>query len=81
MAKSNQRINLLTDQQIQELYDIPKLSSEGQEHFFELNNDEKFVMYSSYKSLKTQAAFVLQLGYFKATHLFFDEIQFYKHLQ
>lgn len=79
MAKSNQRINLLTDQQIQELYDIPKLSSEGQEHFFELSNDEKFVMYSSYKSLKTQAAFVLQLGYFKATHLFFDEIQFYKH--
>jgi TnpA family transposase len=79
MSKSDQRIQLLNEQQIDGLYHIPKFSIDGRENFFNLSENENLIMHKFYKSIKTQVGFVLQLGYFKATGLFFDEIKFYNH--
>ncbi|WP_192484260.1 MULTISPECIES: DUF4158 domain-containing protein [Cysteiniphilum] len=79
MSKNEQRIQLLNEQQIDELYHIPRFSADGREAFFDLNENEKTIMHELYKTTKTQVGFVLQLGYFKATRLFFRDIIFDNH--
>ena len=79
MSKSNHRIQLLTEHQVKELYSIPKFTKDGQEHFFEVDSAERIILDKECKTPKTKVSFVLQLGYFKATHRFHDEIIFSKH--
>lgn len=79
MTKNTHRIQLLNKHQIEELYGIPKFTKEEQVYFFELSDTERKIIESHYKTLKTKTAFVLQLGYFKATHKFYDEVVFNSH--
>ena len=64
------RIQLLSDVEISDLYDLPKFNSEERGLFFTLNPAEENVL-SQYRNARTQVHFILQLGYFKAKQQFF----------
>lgn len=65
------RIQLLTDVEISDLYDLPAFNVEERELFFTLNQAEEKAL-SQYKNARTRVYFILQLGYFKAKQQFFS---------
>ena len=69
-TKTQKRIRILSDDEIEELYARPEFSPDERAQFFAMSPSEKEVL-QSLRSLKSQAYFVLQLGYFKAKRLFF----------
>nr|MBA3706213.1 DUF4158 domain-containing protein [Bacteroidota bacterium] len=79
--KSAQRLNILTDEQISAVYGRPQFNDAERTHFFSLSDDLlKTLKLKSTNGKETSSKlyFILQLGYFKARHLFFrlqyDEI-------
>ena len=65
------RLTILNQQEIDDLYAQPEFSKEDRHHFFALNDTERLYL----KKLTNPDAkiwFVLQLGYFRAKHLFYD---------
>lgn len=66
-----QRLRILGDDEIDELYARPTFAPDERTQFFSLSQPEKDLL-QELRSLKSQAYFVLQLGYFKAKHLFFN---------
>ena len=65
------RLTILNQQEIDDLYAQPEFSKEERHHFFALNDTERLYL----KKLTNPDAkiwFVLQLGYFRAKHLFYD---------
>lgn len=83
MKSSPNRLSILSNKEIQSIYDLPKLSHEERIKFFLLNTIEKKEL-GHYRLLRAQIYFILQLGYFKAKKMFFnfsvndvqDDIQF-----
>lgn len=76
MTKNSHRINLLTPQEINDLYTIHKFTKLDREVFFDLDESERKFVNTKASINKTRATLVFQLGYFKASGLFFDNIIF-----
>jgi hypothetical protein len=72
------RLKILEDQEIDELYGRPQFNHEERIHFFGLTPEERAVADGHY-SLASRVLFILQVGYFKAKNLFFvfefDDVQ------
>tara|TARA_B110000977_G_scaffold201513_1_gene296555 strand:- start:2195 stop:2545 length:351 start_codon:yes stop_codon:yes gene_type:complete len=76
MSKTDHRINLLTHLEINELYGIDKFTQTDREIFFDIDDDERIFINSSAFKHKTKCYLVFQLGYFKASGLFHNDIVF-----
>ena len=66
----NDRLKILDDQEIEELYGLPRFNHEERVHFFSLTPEERSLV-DDYHTLPSRVLFILQLGYFKAKNLFF----------
>ena len=64
------RQRILGDDEIEALYGRPCFTHDERAQYFSLSQPEKDLLHEL-RSSKSQAYFVLQLGYFKARHLFF----------
>jgi hypothetical protein len=64
------RLGILGDDEVDAIYSKPNFSSEERDIYFSLSQPEKELL-PLLRSVKSQAYFVLQLGYFKAKHRFF----------
>ena len=64
------QLEILLDGEISKLYDLPKFDEDARLTYFELSTTEKVAM-NQYNRVFTKIYFILQLGYFKAKHLFF----------
>jgi len=79
----NRRLKILGQEEIEALYGRPHFSAEEREQYFALTPTEKEGL-DELGSLPSKITFILQLGYFKARHLFFvfspqevaDDIQY-----
>ena len=71
MKSSGNRLTILSQKEIQDLYDLPKMSYEDRIKFFLLNTLEKKEL-SHFRLLRAKIYFILQLGYFKAKKMFFN---------
>jgi hypothetical protein len=63
------RITILEDAEIEELYGRPRLTHDERVHYFVLTPEERAVPDGHY-SLASRALFILQAGYFKAKTFF-----------
>lgn len=72
------RLKILEDREIEELYGRPQFNHEERVYFFSLTPEERAVADSHY-NLASRVLFILQAGYFKAKTLFFafefDDVQ------
>ena len=72
------RLQILEDQEIEELYARPQFNHEERVHFFSLSSEERALADGHY-NLVNRVLFILQAGYFKARTLFFsfdfDDVQ------
>ena len=72
------RLKILEDKEIEELYGRPQFNHDERVHFFSLSSEERALADAHY-NLANRVLFILQLGYFKARTLFFsfefDEVQ------
>src|SRR5205823_6106393 len=64
------RLRILGDDEIEVLYGRPRFTQQEQVEYFSLLPTEKAVL-EQFHSIKSKIFFILQLGYFKARHLFF----------
>jgi hypothetical protein len=67
---TQKRLRILGDDEIEALYGRPRFTHDERLEYFSLSQPEKEVL-QDLRSVKSQAYFVLQLGYFKAKQLFF----------
>lgn len=67
---TSKRLQILSSAERSIYYDLPELSLNEREHFFDLC-DEELIYLSNMKSINSKVLFVLQLGYFKAKKRFF----------
>ena len=65
------RLKILEDQEIEELYGRPTFSHDDRTHFFSLTPEERDVADKHY-NLASRVLFILQVGYFKVKSLFFS---------
>ncbi|HHI9907284.1 TPA: Tn3 family transposase, partial [Legionella pneumophila] len=70
MTKKN-RLQLLTEPEIEDFYARPNFNSGERELYFAMNPQEMIAL-RQYSATKTQIAFRLQLAYFKAKQKFFE---------
>lgn len=72
------KIHLLNELEIEELYGIPQFTDVDREYFFQLDENEHKLL-KNYTNLKSKVFLILQLGYFKAKQQFFkfklDEVK------
>jgi TnpA family transposase len=72
------KIHLLNELEIEELYGIPQFTNVDREYFFQLDENEHKLL-KNYTNLKSKVFLILQLGYFKAKQQFFkfklDEVK------
>lgn len=71
IIKPTKRLNILSNAEISQLYDIPDFNDEQRAFHFHLDDLEKHEM-ESLRSIESRLYFVLQLGYFKYKSMFFD---------
>lgn len=64
------RLKILEDLEIEELYGRPRFNHDERMHFFGLMPEERTVA-DSHHTLASRILFILQVGYFKAKSLFF----------
>jgi len=67
---TQKRLKILGDDEIEALYGRPHFTSEERMQYFALSQIEKDLL-AELRSVRSQTSFILQLGYFKAKHLFF----------
>jgi len=70
MDTQPKRLRILSDDELETIYGIPRFTHEERIEYFSLSPSEK-AMLAQLHSIKSQIYFILQLGYFKASHLFF----------
>ena len=63
------RLKILGDEEIEAIYGIPRFTHEERIEYFSLSPSEKATL-EQLHSIKSRIYFILQLGYFKARHLF-----------
>jgi Domain of unknown function (DUF4158) len=64
------RLSILDDHEIDDLYGLPRFTPDERQLYFTLTTAEQAAC-RRFRSLPSQLSFILQLGYFKAKHLFF----------
>ncbi len=64
------RITILSDAEIDELYGLPQFTDKDREYFFTLSNSDHDIL-NEYRTLKLKVYFIIQLGYFRATRNFY----------
>jgi len=68
---NKERLNLLTDAEIYDLYSIPKFNDDSErDHFFSLNDAEHKLL-KKYTGIKSKVYLIIQIGYFKAIQKFY----------
>ncbi|MCQ6344269.1 DUF4158 domain-containing protein, partial [Bacillus cereus] len=67
---NQKRLRILNEDEIQTIYSIPNFTYEDRCQYFSLTQPEKELL-ETFRSVKSKAYFILQLGYFKAKCLFF----------
>ncbi|MEO8402642.1 MAG: Tn3 family transposase, partial [Gammaproteobacteria bacterium] len=67
---NKERLNLLTDSEVEDLYSRPEFNDEEREYFFTLN-DEEHDLLKKYASIKSKVFLILQIAYFKAIQQFY----------
>jgi TnpA family transposase len=80
---TQKRLRILGDDEIEAIYGRPRFTPEERLQYFALSQSEKDLL-QEFRSVHSQAYFILQLGYFKAKQLFFtfelreieEEVQF-----
>lgn len=65
------RLHILTAEEIQNLFELPDFTDEERLLYFSLSETE-FELLTKFRSFASKLNFILQLGYFKARHLFFN---------
>jgi TnpA family transposase len=72
---TNQRLRILTEEEIEKLYACPKFTDTERRHFFSLPTDVlnslKIAAFNG-KNTSSKLYFILQYGYFKAKHQFYN---------
>ena len=72
------RIKILEDHEIDELYGLPRFFPDERAYYFSLTQEERDIA-NSYRTPENSVLFILQLGYFKAKMMFFsfefDDVQ------
>ncbi len=71
MLDRKNRITLLSSPEIDELYNLPNFNRQDMEFFFSLSDDD-YLLIAKYRTTKLKIYFILQLGYFRATHKFYN---------
>jgi Domain of unknown function (DUF4158) len=71
MSGPDKRLRILNQEEIGALYVRPRFTQDEHHEYFALSVPEKEAL-GQFRSLKSKAFFILQLGYFKARRLFFD---------
>lgn len=65
------RIKILDDHEIDELYGLPHFGHEEQAYYFSLTQEERDNA-NNHRTLENRVLFILQAGYFKAKTMFFS---------
>ena len=68
---TQKRLTILGDNEIQAFYGLPHFTPEERIQYFALSQTEKDLL-AELRSVRSKTCFILQLGYFKAKHLFFS---------
>jgi TnpA family transposase len=66
---TQRRLKILETDEIDTLYGRPRFTSEERTYYFALSQPEAEAL-QEFRAIKAQVAFILQLGYFKAKHVF-----------
>jgi TnpA family transposase len=76
--RKDKRLKILATDEIESIYARPKFNREEQIEYFTLSQSDLEIL-EVFGSIKSQVYFILQLGYFRAKHLFFiftfDEVE------
>jgi TnpA family transposase len=76
--RKEKRLKILTTDEIESIYNRPDFSYEERIEYFTLSQSDLEIL-EGFRSIKSQVHFILQLGYFRAKHLFFmftlDEVE------
>ncbi len=68
---NKERLNLLTDAEVSDLYSIPIFSDDNErDHFFTLSDAEHKLL-EKHTSIKSKVYLIIQIGYFKAIQQFY----------
>jgi len=67
---TQQRLRILSDDEIEDLFGIPSFTQEERIEYFSLSSIE-IAMLERLHFIKSKVCFILQLAYFKARHMFF----------
>jgi hypothetical protein len=70
MASESRRLSILTAQEVDDLYDLPRFSRDDRDLYFDLSPAERELVDGVF-TLSVAIHLVLQLGYFKAKRQFF----------
>lgn len=70
MKTTEKRLCILGEDEIEALYGRPRFTHDERIQYFSLSPTEEAAL-EELHSLKSRLCFILQLGYFKARHLFF----------
>lgn len=68
---SSKRIQLLSNEEVDELYAKHEFNAHEQRHYFTLNPTERDAL-RQFSSTKTRIYLIMKLGYFKAKQQFFN---------
>jgi TnpA family transposase len=78
VKRQEKRLKILTTDEIESIYNRPCFTHEEQIEYFSLSQSDLEIL-ELFRSIKSQIYFILQLGYFRAKHLFFifalDEVE------
>lgn len=70
MNERTRRLHILNEEEVVELFGLPRFDDEQQLVYFSLSAQEALLL-SSLQSVKSRCLFILQLGYFKYRHQFY----------
>lgn len=70
MPNNSKRLAILSEDEVHELFSLPRFTEEERELYFSLDPDETLI-FESLRQTSTMLLFLLQLGYFKASYQFF----------
>jgi len=70
MQSTEKRLRILAEDEIEAIFGRPQFTHEERIQYFSLSSMEETTL-EDLRSFKSRICFILQLGYFKARHLFF----------
>lgn len=77
-SRKEKRLKILASDEIESIYHRPCFTSEEKIEYFVLSQSDREIL-ELFRSIKSQVYLILQLGYFRAKHLFFrfklDEVK------